>query len=136
MQAAGAYLRALRDADGATQQEIADRLGISLKTVQRIEGGDGRTLAPTLAAFVTAVKGNAGHVLALINSVDATTEAAERLATEWHAEQAKFDQAERNARTARAQALIAELEADPRKLDRLLGYGERLIEEDRRSPEP
>jgi transcriptional regulator with XRE-family HTH domain len=83
MEAAGAYLRVLRDARGLTQGDIADQLGVSLKTVQRIEGGEGRTLATTLAAFIDIVRGSPQQVQQLIVAPNGTAEDGERVAQEW-----------------------------------------------------
>ncbi len=43
------HLRTLRDALGLTQQQFADRLGVSSQTVSRWERGEARPSEPTLA---------------------------------------------------------------------------------------
>jgi len=55
----GQRLRALRDNRGMTQQEVADRAGISARSLRTLENGDGSNLA-TLVRVLKALDATHG----------------------------------------------------------------------------
>ena len=55
----GQRLRALRDNRGLTQQEVADRAGISARSLRTLENGDGSNLA-TLVRVLKALDATQG----------------------------------------------------------------------------
>lgn len=61
---------------------------------------------------------------------EATNESGRALAEQW---KKRLAEAQGDERRQELERLIAELEADPRKIDLLIGYGERLREESQRS---
>jgi transcriptional regulator with XRE-family HTH domain len=126
MQAAMTYLRVLREARKLSQADIARAAQVESKQVYRWERGESEPSASSLAAFVQAVRGNIEEVMRLILSTDATEDMGRQLARAI-LEQGPPD--EREQRRQEAIALIDSLLADPEKIDRLLGYGERLREE-------
>ena len=126
MQAAMMYLRVLREARKLSQADIARAAGVESKQVYRWEKGESEPSASGLAAFVYAVRGNIQEVMRLILNDDSTEDMGRQLA------RAILEQgppAAREQRRLQAIALIDSLLADPQKIDRLLGYGERLREE-------
>lgn len=72
-QAAGAYLRVLREARGLTQQEVATQIGLTnYQQIYRIETGSHDTSATTLLAFGRAVGGQAEDIERLMLEPKAT----------------------------------------------------------------
>ncbi len=129
MQAAMFYLRTLREKQKLSQGDIARAAGVESKQVYRWERGESEPPASGLIAFVEKVQGNIEDVRRLISAQDITEDHARQLAEAWYADLEKAEPSERERRRLRAIALIDDLLSDPQKIDRLLGYGERLQEE-------
>lgn len=129
VQAAMFYLRTLREKHKLSQGDIARAAGVESKQVYRWERGESEPPASGLIAFVEKVQGNIEDVQRLISSQDTSEDYARQLAESWYAGLEKAEPSERERRRLRAIALIDGLLADPQKIDRLLGYGERLQEE-------
>lgn len=83
MQAAGMYLRTLRDWEKLTQKDVAQKLGVSTKQVERWEKGDSDPSSTALAAFIELVHGSAEQVKRLILDKNATEEDGRELARRW-----------------------------------------------------
>jgi transcriptional regulator with XRE-family HTH domain len=125
MQAAGAYLRVLRDEERLSQTAVAQQIGVDIKTIQRVEGGEGRVLAPTIAAFTAIVQGSADHIQQLILSPDKTSADGEALAHAWLSERQQKELATAARpltaeQTQDALKRLADLIRDPAKLARFL----------------
>ena len=130
MQAAMTYLRILREAHKLSQADIARAAAVESKQVYRWERGESEPSASGLAAFVKAVQGSFEQVNALILNRSMSEDVIREMAEEWYRTTIqKLSPSECEQRRQRAIALIDDLLADPQKLDRLLGYGERLQEE-------
>ena len=65
----GAYLASLRKNAGMTQQEVADRLGVSNKTVSKWESGGGFPDITVLPALAELYGVTADDILAPPNSI-------------------------------------------------------------------
>jgi transcriptional regulator with XRE-family HTH domain len=128
MKAVGSYLRALREAGRIGRGALARELGTDDSQIERIEKGQIDTRGSLLFAFIHAVRGNAEHIMQLLLADAASEEEGRALAEVWLAE-ARGDPAALDERRRRALSLIDDLLADPRALDQLLGYGDRLREE-------
>jgi transcriptional regulator with XRE-family HTH domain len=83
MQAAGAYLAALRSRRGYTQEDVAKGLNVSTKSVQLWEGGRKTPSSLSLAALVRFVDGNPDDVHALLLDDTADAEVGRARAYEW-----------------------------------------------------
>lgn len=128
MLAAGIYLRTLRDTRNLTREVVARELGVSVQQIKRWEGGGNDPAASAFVRFVEFVGGDIEEASQLLSDPDVSAEYARQLA-EARAKLARMTPEERESTRQRAAALISELEQDPRKLDRWLGYGDRLREE-------
>lgn len=127
MLAAGAYLRLLREGRGLTRASLARQLSTDDTQVERIEKGRIDTRSSLLFAFIREVRGSADQVMLLLLDDAAGEEQGRALAEAWL--EPGDAAAGEDVRRRRALALIDDLLADPQKLDRLLGYGDRLREE-------
>ena len=109
-----------------SRARLAAQLGVSEMSLYRIEEQNQEPKAELLMAIVHVLKGNADHVYHLLTKDDATAAEARQLALSWlHQEPSETER--------RRQALLDVVESlmnDPQKLDRLLGYADRLREED------
>ncbi len=74
LEAAGAYLRVLREAMGLTQTDVAQATGASLKQVWRWEHGKSEPLGLALAAFTHLVGGSPEVVQRLLLDAGATAQ--------------------------------------------------------------
>lgn len=132
--AAGAYLWELRKAQKLSREDVAKAFETSDSQIERIERGQGETRASMLLAFARLVQGNVEHLATLLLDDQATEEDGRKLALEWLT-QAEIRQLEivatdiPNERVADMLALINHLQNDPQALDRLIGFGERLVQE-------
>ena len=136
MQAAGAYLRALRTHQGLSQGKLAELVGVSGNTIWRIEAGDQEPRAGQLAALLTTLRGRIEDIQELISSTTATAADGEALA------ERMLTQPESNALLAlantddkRAKILrrIAKLTENPDLRSRIEGYLDGLEAGDQRS---
>ena len=80
MNAAGAYIRTLRERRSLTRDVVADRAGTSVSQLVRIESGEQETRGSLLLRIVAAVQGDARHVAELLLSETATVEHGRELA--------------------------------------------------------
>lgn len=127
MKALGAYFEALRGDRG--RAALAADVGTSEMSIWRIEDGTQEPRAELLSALVRTLKAQWSDVERLLSDSGATAEDGKRLAEGLRARLGQADSA--NARKQEIARLVEELERDPKKLDRLIGYGARLLEEDR-----
>jgi transcriptional regulator with XRE-family HTH domain len=78
--AAGAYIRTLREKRNLTREVIADRAGTSVSQLVRIESGEQETRGSLLLRIVAAVDGDARHIAELLLSETATSDDGRDLA--------------------------------------------------------
>lgn len=129
----GRYLETVREARRMSREAVAEkvrhRTGGSTNAVQimRIEKGQ-PTGAATLAAMAEAVGADIRQMLNLLLDEQMSAEQAAQLAEAYVRRNAGTPD-EQEARRLEALALIDRLLADPRLLDRLMGYGQRLLDE-------
>jgi transcriptional regulator with XRE-family HTH domain len=83
MEAAGSYLRTLREQAGVTRSSIARTLGTSSSQIERIEEGRIETRASLLLAFVRVVGGSAEHLTELVLSRSASAAEGRDWALRW-----------------------------------------------------
>lgn len=81
MRLVGAYVGALRTANGLTQPELAEKVGISEKTVRNIESGRHEPKTTVLDTILDLLHGSWAHVAQLLRP-GANRDLAERLAKE------------------------------------------------------
>lgn len=81
MEMVGAYISALRNARGLTQPELAEKIGIHVRTVRNIESGRHEPKPTDLDTALNLLQGSWIHVSQLLRP-GATRELAERLAKE------------------------------------------------------
>lgn len=128
------YFEGLRDGRGMTQTQLAARLGellnreVDVTTIWRLETGRQRPSGEMLTALLDVLCGNFDDVRRLQRDRKATEETGRRFAHEWLTN-GRSTPDSYDVRRQRAIALIDELLSDPTKLDRWLGYGDRLLEE-------
>lgn len=136
MQAAGAYLRALRTHQGLSQGKLAELVGVSGNTIWRIEAGDQEPRAGQLAALLTTLRGRIEDIQELISSTTATAADGEALAermltqTESNALLALANTDDKRAKILRR---IAKLTENPDLRSRIEGYLDGLEAGDQRS---
>lgn len=128
MKAAGSYLRVLREAERIGRGALARQLNTDDSQIERIEKGQIDTRGSLLFAFIRAVRGNAEHVMTLLLD-EAATEADGRALAEAWLRVVPADPEAQDERRRRLQHLADDLLANPRMLDQLIGYGDRLREE-------
>ena len=135
MEAAGAYLRALRTHQGLSQGKLAELVGVSGNTIWRIEAGDQEPRASQLAALLTTLRGRIEDIQELISSTTATAADGEALA------ERMLTQAESNSllalantddKRARLLRRIAKLTENPDLRSRIEGYLDGLEAGDQR----
>jgi transcriptional regulator with XRE-family HTH domain len=78
--AVGAYLRFLREAQGLSATEVAERAGTNQSQIWRIDNWKSDTRGTLLFAYIRAVNGDANDIARLINNPKATIEDGETLA--------------------------------------------------------
>ena len=123
LQAAGAYLRTLREWHNLTQEDIARALGASSKQVSRWENGESNPSSTMLAAFCQLVQGSANHLNTLLTNPHVTELDGKNLAGQW------LSQSPQRALPDAVEVLAIALAGDQQRLDRWIGYGQRLLEE-------
>jgi len=88
-EAAGAYLRFLRESRKLGRPSVANRIWTSENQVKRIEDGEIDSRGSLLLAFCHAVQGNPGDLQYLMSNPKLTREEGKALATEWLQAQTK-----------------------------------------------
>lgn len=132
--ALGSYLRVLREARDLTQQAVATALNVSARQLRNWERGESDPASSVLAAYLVLVDGSSTDVIDLLTNPNTTRADGERLAYQ-HLE--RQEQAHTDAliqqlsveRLQRLEQIVQLLRSDPRKLDQLLGYADRLRDE-------
>jgi transcriptional regulator with XRE-family HTH domain len=66
MEAVGAYLRILRDAEGLTQKQVASKIRVASKTIERWEAGEHEPTLTNLRPYVRLVRGSLARVLQML----------------------------------------------------------------------
>ena len=126
--AVGAYLRVVREARGIGRYALAQKIGVSASQIELLEKAVHTPRGPFLFAVVREVQGNLDDVEHLLLDPDVTVEAGEQLAREWVAQQRQ--QPAQSALWQQAQEIFAQVKYDPYILERLIGYAERLLDEE------
>lgn len=114
MIATGAYLRALREAQGLSQARVAELVRVTVNTIWRIEAGQQEPKTTLIVNLLAVLKGRAEDLAKLINDASADDAAAQRAAQaslRLTAEQATPE--ERRAVAERLRAMAAELDTPP-----------------------
>ena len=132
--AATAYLKALREARGLSQDDVARAIGASMRQVGAWERAESDPASSSLAAYIRCVHASAEHVVSLLIDPDATREDGARLAREWleQSEQSYLRELEGASPDEQLRELLDVLRSfrsDPLRLGQILGYAERLREE-------
>lgn len=131
MQAAGVYIRTLRDTQKMTQEAVIDRaaavLGgrkIDLTTLWRIETGRARTRNDILLAVVAAVGGNDQDVAQLMRDPSATKEDGEARALAWLSRDqlARIDRIVEETESEELAAILESVRAEYQRDPRLLAF--------------
>lgn len=134
MDAVAIYLREIRQARGLTQESLAERVGVSKRTIERFERNEGEVSASTFEQIIAALRASAQQIHYLATNAAATIDQAKSLAREWLRDNTQdqlnelADSIHSGGKMAEALALIQQLERDPAALDRLLGYGQSLLD--------
>jgi transcriptional regulator with XRE-family HTH domain len=132
MQAAGAYLWELRLAKGLSRIDVAAQIreqtgeGTNDTQVMRIEKGQ-PTSSATFTAFAVVIGADYAKLIQLAADPHATDAMGREAARAW-IDMATTQDAQ-SERIAAANQIIEDLLQHPRKLDQLLGFGQRLREE-------
>lgn len=130
MIAVGAYIRVLREGRGLSRAELASAIGTHESQLYRIEKGDQDSRGSLLFTIIKELRGDIQDVYRLMTAANASADEGRQLADRV---QDQLRQAESEGERHQVlQRLIADMEANPQKLDQLIGYGARLLEEDRR----
>lgn len=124
MEAAAAYLRAMRDHAGFSRGKLAAELGVSEMSIWRIEEDGQEPKAELFTRFVSTVRARWEDIEALMANPAATEEDGRRLADMAHAAAQMTDE-----ELDEAIGLFESLKSDPGALARWLGYGQRLADE-------
>ena len=132
--AATAYLKALREARGLSQDDVARAIGASMRQVGAWERAESDPASSSLAAYIRYISASAEHVVSLLGNPDATREDGSRLARQWleQSEQVYLHTLEPISSDQTLRDLLDVLRAlrsDPLRLGQVLGYAERLLEE-------
>lgn len=137
MEAATIYLKEVRKSRGLTQESLAELVGVAKRTIERLERNEGSITADTFEMIIAVLKVPAQHVNYLVTSATATAEDAMRLAREALRDKTEDQisefaaQIKAEGKVNEALVLIQQLENDPSLLDRLLGYGQSLVDQHR-----
>ena len=128
--ATAAYFRVLRETAGKSRAKLAAELGVSEMSIWRIEEEGQEPKAELLTGLVRALKARWEDVEYLLSKKTFGEAEGTRLAQEWLAANAAYGSLdEQEQRRIQAIRAIDALLHDPAKLDRLIGYADRLIEE-------
>jgi transcriptional regulator with XRE-family HTH domain len=127
------YLRDLREHSGLTQPDIADAVGVRSKQVYRWEAGQNVPGFPKLLVFAREVKASLDHVASLL-LLDDDDIVSQRVARElardrWEELQAGSHASTQDEQTRHLCEVIDRLRADPDRLNRVIGYADRLLDE-------
>lgn len=132
---AGMYLWTIRETKKLSRIFVAAEIrkitgeGTNDVQVMRIEKGQ-PTSSATLGAFAEVIGANGDQVISLLADSETTIEQARTMAMDWLKQNQVIGTAdEQERRRLEAIRLIDDLLDEPQKLDRLLGYGQRLLEE-------
>lgn len=132
---AGAYLWTIRETKKLPRELVAKQIreitgeGTNAVQVMRIEKGQ-PTSSATIGAFAEVIGANGDQVMGLLADTETTVDQAREMARNWLKQNRIIGTAdEQEQRRLDAIRLIDELLDEPKKLDRLLGYGQRLLEE-------
>ena len=87
LQAAGSYIRTLREARSLTREGIASAAGTSGSQVERIENGKQETRSSVLFGLARAVRGSVEQLQGLLLDEAATTDDGVTEATHWLAQE-------------------------------------------------
>lgn len=83
MQAAGVYLATIRHERGLTQQDVADKLQVDIKSIRNWEHGKKEPSSLSLAGFIALIEGNPEDVQALMIDDRASPELGRKKAQDW-----------------------------------------------------
>jgi len=124
MQAVGAYLRMLREAQHIKRVTLAQELGVFDVHIERIERGSVAPESPFLLALIHAVQGDLGQVSELILDSEATPATGQHYAMTLLTRRSLL--AEQQARWQEAQHLLERLRINPQQLEQWVIYAERM----------
>lgn len=135
MNAVTAYIRQLRKDRHMSRAKVAMLAGVSENTVYRVERNEQEPSGPLLVKLVAAVRGHFDDASQLVLDADADESVGIERARQWLSGSQQSDitqlmQAVPSDQVTEAIAILEELQSDPQKMDRLIGYGQRLREED------
>lgn len=82
MDAVAAYLREIRRGRGLTQEGLAEAVGVSKRTIERVERNEGDVTVPTFTRMIVTMHASAEDVTYLATE-DVTQEEARDLAQAW-----------------------------------------------------
>lgn len=125
IEAAGAYLRALREGRGIGRGALAKELGIDHSQIERIEKGQTDTRGSLLLAIVVKLEGDADQVATLITSKDASIEDAQQMAQTWISHQSHIQE----ELYTEISEISEQLQRSAYLTHQWIGYGHRLIDE-------
>lgn len=129
MKATGMYLRVLREENVGGRGVLAKLLRTDDSQIERIEKGQIDTRGTLLARFTRAVGGDWQTVGDLLLRDDDTEDTGRDAARNWLSRK-HLSSEQRASYRERLLQLLSELESNPQKVDQLLGYADRLREED------
>lgn len=138
MDTVGIYIREIRVGRGFTQESLAERVGVSKRTIERLERNEGEITVSTFEQIVAAIRASAEQIHQLATNATIPVETAKEMARKWLHNNTDNQIAEVTAqiraegKVAEALALIQQLQNDPAAIDRLLGYGQSLLDAHRR----
>ena len=119
--ALGAYVRALRERHGLSQEQLAAQTDVTTNTIWRVEAGRQEPRTSLLSALLAVLHGRARDVQELLKH-GATTERAQELADEAITEAAILAAADTDPKRRALLRRIAELSEDPELTRRIEDY--------------
>jgi transcriptional regulator with XRE-family HTH domain len=125
-EAAGAYIKYLREHLGISQSELARRAHTSSSQINRIEEGKGETRASLMAAISRVLEASAEDLFSLLTEGSASEETGRRLAISW-LDRRKGDKTAYRSIRPEIVELVARLSEF--QLGRWVEMGERILEE-------
>jgi transcriptional regulator with XRE-family HTH domain len=132
VQAAGSYLRVLREARGISRDAIAEAAATSVSQILRIERGQQETRSSVLLMFVQMVGGSTEELAALLLDAKADADIGEQRARAWAVLTTPTPSSDASrGRVATLIQLVNDMRTDVSSLDKLIGYGTRLLDEQR-----
>lgn len=127
-------MRVLRVGQRLSRTKLAQQLNTDDSQIERIEKGQIDTRSSLLFAVICAVHGSPDHVMKLILS-DTADEADGRACAEAHLQSQAAHSKGLDERERLVQQLVDQVLSEPRIVDQLLGYSDRLREELREARE-